>query len=72
MNFGVSQIRRPLRGLRHLAFENSELRVRNHRNAQKDAGNDGAGRCPTGRLPQVSAAMTEGDGSNRIRIVPEL
>ena len=39
---------------------------------RKDAGNDGAGQCPTGRFPQVSAAVTEGDGSSRIRIVPEL
>ena len=39
---------------------------------RKDAGNDGPGQYPTGRFPLVSADMTEGDGSNRIRIVPEL
>jgi hypothetical protein len=39
---------------------------------RKRGGNDGAGQYPTGRFPQVGEAMTEGDGSNRIRVPPEL
>jgi hypothetical protein len=34
--------------------------------------NDGAGQNPTGSFPQVSVPMTNVDGSNRIRVVPEL
>jgi hypothetical protein len=39
---------------------------------RKCAGNDGAGRYPTGGFPQVSDPTTEGNGSNRIRVAPEL
>jgi hypothetical protein len=39
---------------------------------RKCAGNDGAGRYPTGGFSQVSDPTTEGNGSNRIRVVPEL
>jgi hypothetical protein len=39
---------------------------------RKYAGNDGAGRSPTGGFPQVSVLMAEGGGSNRIRVAPEL
>jgi hypothetical protein len=46
--------------------ETNALGIRN------EGGNDGAGEHSTGRFPQVSAAMTEGDGSNRIQIFPEL